>query len=244
MARVVAAIMAGGEGRRFRPYTDLIPKPMVPVGPEEKPLLEIILRWLKRHGVEDFVFLLGYRWRQVINYFDAGDRWGVRIRFTVDDDEYQGTGGALVKALREGLLDADTILVWYGDILAPLDVSALLENHMASGAASTVAVASRYKVPVGVAELDDELNVVSLREKPWVNLHVTIGVLAVEKRLVEWAAGRLGKRFDIMGDMLPHAIREGWQVKAYIHRGPWFDVGSWERYQKLDLDAIKEILEA
>ncbi|HID04825.1 MAG TPA: nucleotidyltransferase family protein, partial [Aigarchaeota archaeon] len=107
MNSIVAAILAGGEGRRFRPYTDLIPKPMVPLGAEEKPLLEYIVNWLAGFGITKFVFLVGYRWRQVANYFGDGFRWGVKIDYSVDDDKYTNTGGALAKALMNGLLDGD-----------------------------------------------------------------------------------------------------------------------------------------
>ncbi len=242
--RVQAAILAGGEGRRFRPYTELLPKPMVPLGPEERPVLEYIVRWIARHGIKRFIFLLGYRWKQVRNYFDEGDRWGVEIEYSVDEEPYRGTGGALAKALDTGKLGAPTILVWYGDIVAPLDVKALLEEHESSGAAATLAVADRYKVPVGVAEVAGDGRVVRLREKPWVDLKVTIGILALSLEALREAREALGTRFDVMEHMIPWLIGRGHTVKAYIHRGPWYDVGSWERYQKFDPGEFKEFLEA
>jgi mannose-1-phosphate guanylyltransferase len=55
---VVGVVLAGGEGRRFRPYTDIIPKPMLPVGPEEKPLLEYIIRWFSKHGIAKITLLV------------------------------------------------------------------------------------------------------------------------------------------------------------------------------------------
>jgi len=180
MGSVVAAVLAGGEGKRFRPYTDLIPKPMVPVGPEERPLLEHIVAWLTRHGLRDVVLLVGYRWRQIANYFRGGEPWGARIRYSRDEEGYTGTGGALLNARRRGLLDADTVLVWYGDILAPVDVYDLLERHSGWRADATLVLADRYQVPVGVAEVDEEGDVTKLEEKPWLPLKVTIGVLTLQ----------------------------------------------------------------
>jgi len=244
-ASVQAAILAGGEGKRFRPYTELLPKPMVPLGPEERPLLEYILRWISRRGgVKSFVFLLGYRWKQVRNYFDWGDRWGVEIEYSVDEEPYSGTGGALARALDTGKLRAPTILVWYGDIVAPLDVAALLREHAASRAAATIAVADRYKVPVGVAEVAPDGSVTRLREKPWVDLKATIGILALDLDALRRAREALGTRFDVMEHMIPWLIEGGHTVRAFIHRGPWYDVGSWERYQKFDPEEFREFLNA
>ncbi|BES82373.1 hypothetical protein PABY_19400 [Pyrodictium abyssi] len=242
MRSIVAAVLAGGEGRRFRPYTDLIPKPMVPVGPEERPLLEHIVAWLARYGLRDIVLLVGYRWRQVANYFRDGGAWGVRIRYSLDTDEYTGTGGALLNARRRGLLDADTVLVWYGDILAPVNVHDLLERHSEWRADATLVLADQYQVPVGVAEVDQEGNVTKLEEKPWLPLLVTIGVLALNPRVLDRAEQALGTGFDIMGDLVPWMISQGMRVKAYIYRGPWYDLGSLERYNKLDPSTIKEFL--
>ena len=237
--------MAGGEGRRLRPYTDIIPKPMIPVGPEEKPLLEHILAWLARHGVRRAVLLVGYRWRQIRNYFRDGSDWGLELAYSIDTPEYRGTGGALANAHRQGLLrGADTVLVWYGDILAPLDVKALLRLHEETGADATLALADRYQVPVGVAEVDEEGNIKRLEEKPWLPIKVTIGVLALRTETIPQAERELGKSFDIMADMIPWMIRKGMRVKAYLHHGPWYDIGSMERYAKLSGDDLARLLGA
>ncbi|MCE4598770.1 MAG: nucleotidyltransferase family protein [Desulfurococcales archaeon] len=239
---VVACILAGGEGGRFRPFTDIIPKPMMHLGPEERPLLEYIVRWLVKYGIRDIVLLVGYRWRQIANYFNDGGRWGVRIRYSRDTEEYSGTGGALLNAYKQGLLGSDPTLVWYGDILAPPDVHALLKTHEATGAHATIAPARTYRVPVGVAETDGEGSIVSLREKPDLPLNVTIGILTLNPNMLGEAEESLGRRFDIMGDLIPWMIQEGFKVKAYTHTGPWYDVGSLERYQKLREEELKEFL--
>lgn len=242
MDRVIAAILAGGEGRRFRPYTEIIPKPMIPVGPEEKPILEHIVVWLVRHGLQDIVVLAGYRWRQIWNYFRDGRYWGARIRYSIDTPEYNGTGGALLNAYRQGLFKgAEHVLVWYGDILAPLDVRELLKKHLSTNADATLALADRYQVPVGVAKLSGD-NVVELVEKPWLNINVTIGVLVLRKIVLSEAERNLGRRFDIMSHLIPWMIKTRKRVKAYIYRGHWYDVGSMERYAKLNHSNLAEFL--
>ena len=239
---VVGIILAGGEGKRFRPYTEIIPKPMVPVGPDEKPLLEHIVRWLAKYGVKDIVLLVGYRWKQVANYFHDGSRWGVKLGLSQDSEGFKGTGGALLNAYLKGLLKAETALIWYGDILAPIDVGDLLRVHKKLLADVTLVLASRYQVPVGIAEVSDGDDVIELREKPWLPLKATIGILAVNPSLLDGIEKDLGRSFDIMGDLIPKLIKDGCKVKAYIYDGLWYDVGSMEKYIKLDHKTLAEFL--
>lgn len=240
---ITAAVLAGGEGTRFRPYTDLIPKPMIPLGPEERPVADYIVSLLIKGGVSHVVLLVGYKWRYVRNYFGYGDRFGIKIDYSVDDERYKNTGGSLLKAYKHHLLDSDPIVVWYGDILAPIRASRLVEYHVKSGADAVLVLASSYQVPVGVAEVDGDNNVVDLKEKPWVPMKVTIGVLTLRPSVLEEFEGELGTSFDIMGDLVPAMIRSGKKVKAYLYDGPWVDVGSLERYKKLSDDLLRDVTE-
>lgn len=234
-----ALILAGGEGSRFHPYTEIIPKPMIPVGLKEKPVLELIVRWLRKHGIHDFVFLLDYKWKYIYNYFEEGTRFGVTIKYSIDEkDGYSGTGGAILKAYRAGLARGRS-LIWYGDILAPLDVKDLLNFHVEKGADLTLVVASKYQVPVGVVKFKEDHRIVHMSEKPLIDLPVTIGVAVAEPQIFEHEVEQdLGKSFDFMGDMVPWLINGSYKVYAYVYNGPWFDVGSLERYKKLDINSI------
>lgn len=243
--KISSVILAGGEGRRFRPLTYYIPKPMIPVGSSERPILEFIVRWLSRWGVRDILVLIGYRWRQVVNYFGDGSRFNVRMRYVVDKPPYSNTGGALRRALDLGLLDEyEDVLIWYGDILAPLNVKELIDVHRSSRADVTLVLTQAYKVPVGIATVDADGRVVELSEKPELGLNATIGILMLKvnsaKRAVE--SLNLGYDFDIMGDMIPGMISMGFNVRSYIHDEFWYDVGSIERYEKLDHGKLEELL--
>lgn len=239
---VKAAILAGGKGSRFRPYTDLLAKPMVPVGEEEKPLLEHIVEWLSRNGIRDIVILLGYHGKQIRNYFKDGRYWDVNIQYSWDTGEYKNTGGALLKAYRAGLVGNGTVIVWYGDILATVNIPALLDEHWRHEADATLVLADKYQLPVGVAEIEDG-RIIKLIEKPWYPLKVTIGVLVLESRILEGVEGDLGKGFDIMGDLIPWMIYKGYNVRAHIHTGPWYDVGSMEKYAKLGNGLFQQIFQ-
>jgi len=243
---VSTVILAGGEGRRFRPLTYYIPKPMIPVGSSERPILEFIIRWVSRWGVRDFLVLIGYRWRQVVNYFGDGSRFNVKMRYVVDKPPYSNTGGALRRALDLGLLnDYEDVLVWYGDILAPINVRDLVEVHRSSRADATLVLTQAYKVPVGIASLNPDGRVVELSEKPELKLNATIGILMLKVDSVKTAIEslNLGYDFDIMGDMIPGMINMGFNIKSFLHNNFWYDVGSIERYEKLDHDKLEELLE-
>ncbi len=237
-----AAILAGGLGKRFRPYTEILPKPMVPLGSSEKPLLEYIIAWMRVNGYRNIALLLGYKWRYVYNYFGDGSRMGVRIVYSVDDDDYRGTGGAILGAVKKGLVGGESFLVWYGDILAEAPLITLQEFHEERGLDATLMVSDRYQVPVGVVELESGYRVSRVQEKPWMPLKAFIGIAVFKTRSFREASEKLGlSEFDIMGDLIPLMIDEGYEVGAYIYRGPWYDVGSLERYEKIDQEFVESM---
>lgn len=217
---------------------------MIPIGKKQKPLLEYIVKTLKYNGVKDIVLLVGYKQEQIVNYFEDGSRFGVRIEYVIDDPNLKGTGGALLNAYLKGVFrEYDTLLVYYGDILSNVDIRDLLQQHKYTRADATIAVATKYQVPVGVVEADEKGKIIKLVEKPWLNIMATIGILALEKhtlkRLEELSLKK--KSLDIMGDLIPKLLEEGRVLKVYKHLGEWYDVGTTERYEKLDNKQIEEM---
>ena len=239
---VKAAILAGGRGTRFKPYTEIIAKPMIPIGKKEKPILEHILNWLKRNGIREYVFLIGYRGQQIRNYFGHGERWNVKIQYSEDTSQYKDTGGALLNAYKKGLLNTETTLVWYGDIIADINIRKLLQHHQTTKADATLALADKYQLPVGVAELAPDGRITMLKEKPWIPIKVSIGILAIKTNIIGRAEQELGGTFDIMAHLIPWMIKNNHNIQAYIHTGYWYDIGSLERYAKLDNHKLEETL--
>ena len=116
-----AVILAGGEGTRLRPYTTVLPKPLMPVG--DYPIIENLIRQLRRHGVRELVIAVGYLASLIEAYCGDGSRWGVRIRYS-HETERRGTAGPLT--LISGF-DAPIVVV-NGDLLTDLDFRAIF-NH-------------------------------------------------------------------------------------------------------------------
>ena len=237
-----AVIPAGGEGSRFRPYTDIVPKPMIPLGEEEKPLLDYVVCHLTKSGFNEIVLLVNYKWKYIKNYFEDGRRYNANIRYSIDDENYSNTGGSLLKAYNNNLIKSNPVLIWYGDILANLDPKQVIDLQIKGKYDAVLVVANRYQIPVGVAEVDDNNNVLSLREKPWLNVKVTIGILSLNTDILKNIENELGTKFDIMGDLIPYMINNKMKVKAYIYNDDWIDVGSLERYKKIDNNLLKKVI--
>lgn len=231
-------VLCGGEGSRLRPLTYYFQKTMVPIGREQKPLLEYILRHIKTHGFEEAVLLIGYKGEQVVNYFGDGERVGLRLRYVWDSEDVKGTLASLRNALlQHAFKRTDTLLVYYGDILTNLNLRELVDRHVEEKAAATLALSPSYQLPVGVAEVVDG-RVTEMREKPFIPINVTIGVLTLEARTLKQSEGLT----DIMSHLIPHLIQQGEKVAAYISDCFWYDVGSTEKYEKLSNEDIDKYL--
>ena len=235
-------VLCGGRGSRLRPLSYYIPKPMMPIGRREKPLLEYILRLMAFHGLKDVLLLVGYKGNQIRNYFRDGSFLDLKLSYAHDNKDFPGTGGAILNAFRLGLLpENSTILVYYGDILSDINLKEMLKAHRSSGAATTIAVSMAYRLPVSIAKLNGD-RVIEFEEKPALRLPVGIGILAIESETLQHMANlhKKGHDLDLMRDFIPYLIKRGMFVKAYVTDAFWYDVGSLEKYEKLDHDDIEK----
>ena len=139
-----ALILAAGEGTRMRPLTLDKPKPMLPVA--GIPLLEHILLWLRKHGVDQVAINLNYRPEAITGYLGDGSRWGVEITYSYEDP-ILGTAGA-AKKLEDYFEDGPFVIV-YGDVLTDMDLMRLLRFHHDREAAATMAARNRRLMPAG-----------------------------------------------------------------------------------------------
>ena len=115
-------VLAGGLGTRMRPWTEAIPKGLIPVAGQ--PFLDRQIRWLGAHGVSEIVLSLGYRGEMIEAHVGAGARLGVPVRYVHEGDVLRGTAGALRLAHDRGVLDTE-FLVTYGDSYLPVDFGAV-----------------------------------------------------------------------------------------------------------------------
>ncbi|MFZ5924426.1 MAG: nucleotidyltransferase family protein, partial [Bacillota bacterium] len=156
-----AVVMAGGKGTRLRPLTCDKPKPMVSM--VNRPILEHIVRLLRKHGFADIYATLHYMPEVIQEYFGTGESFGVRMNYSIEDSPL-GTAGS-VKAC-ERHLDS-TFIVMSGDALTDIDLSAAMEFHRAKGAIATV-ILTRVSTPLeyGVVITEDDGRISRFLEKP------------------------------------------------------------------------------
>ena len=158
---VSVIILAGGMGTRLKDVINDLPKPMAPVG--EKPFLEYLILQLVRWGLRDIILSVGYKQEVIKAYFGNGERWGVNIRYAVENLPL-GTGGAIREAML--LTTADSVMVMNGDSFVNLDVSAFWDFHNKKWAIFSLALVNmddtgRY----GMIEIDANGRVLAFKEK-------------------------------------------------------------------------------
>jgi len=241
--RVIAAVLCGGEGSRLRPLTFYFQKAMIPVGSSQRPLLEYVVRLLKMHGICDILFLVNYKYEQILNYFGDGSRFGLRIDYLVDRGDRRGTGWAVLNAYERGLFEGRVdVLVYYGDILSNIDLTGMLKAHRDSKAYATVAVSKGYRLPVGVAYVDG-FRVIGFEEKPLIDIPVCIGIVVFKAEALNMLYGDFveSRELDTMSHLIPRLIGLGKPVNAYMTGCFWYDLGSTEKYEKLDHSLVDRL---
>lgn len=218
-----AAVLAGGFGTRLRPYTTVLPKPLVPVG--DRPILELILAWLARSGVTRVDVCIGHLGELIQTYFSqAGTiprRLDVRWQY---EREPLGTAGAL-----RMIPDVDeSLLVVNGDILTDLDATELLEFHRLHGAALTIAVReARIETDLGVLVQEGE-TVVGYHEKPTIQYTASAGVYVYEPSVLrQLPDGPL--QFP---DLVLRLLADGQRVVAYPTTAAWSHIGTVEQHEE------------
>ncbi len=132
-------ILAGGLGTRMRPFTEGMPKALIPVGPAGVPFIDFQLAWLAGHGVGDVILSIGYRGEMLRDHVGAGERFGVPVRYVDEGSKLRGTAGALRLAVEEGVIE-ETFLVTYGDSFLPIDFGAVGAEYRSSGKKAAMTV--------------------------------------------------------------------------------------------------------
>jgi NDP-sugar pyrophosphorylase family protein len=218
-----AVILAGGLGMRLRPYTAILPKPLLPIG--ERPVIEHILRRLDAFGVERVDLSVAHLGELIRVYLseatDLTDTMDLRWHW---EDQPLGTAGALkVIPDLEG-----TFLVMNGDVLSNISLGELVDVHRESGAALTIAMrAQQVDIDLGVIESRDGL-VTGYNEKPTLRYEVSMGIYVYEQRALEF----LPEGACQFPDLVKLLLAGGERVAAYRSDADWFDIGTFPEYER------------
>jgi len=219
-----ALVLCGGRGTRLRPYTTVIPKPLMPIG--DYPILEVLLQQLHAAGVRDVVLAINYMGQLFRAFFEDGARLGLNIEY-VTEDKPLGTAGAVASSLE--LLGED-FLVTNGDLLTTLDFGALFAAHTAASNAATIGLFRRdVKIDFGVIETDSEGRLARYNEKPSYHFDVSMGVNMLKRDVVSQFI-RQNEYLD-MPDLMMRLVEAGHRVGTYRADCAWLDIGRMDDYQ-------------
>jgi glucose-1-phosphate cytidylyltransferase len=214
-------ILCGGKGVRAYPFTEHLPKPMLPV--DGSPILVHIIKNFIAQGFHEFVLAAGYKKRVLDDYFE-NKNLGARIEI-VDTGADRDTGGRI-----EGCkhLVGDTFVATYGDGLCDLALTKLLDFHRSHGRLATVTVAPLI-TQYGVLEAESSGRVTAMREKPVMHGHwINIGFMVFEKQVFErWGGENLER------DVLPQLARDG-ELYMHRHQGFFKSMDSFKEQQELE----------
>src|SRR5919108_5769093 len=216
-----AVIFAGGLGTRLRPYTTILPKPLVPVG--DRPILELIFDWLAGHGVERADVCIGHLGELIQTYFSQAQAIpeGLEVHWQWEPEPL-GTAGAL----RQVPHDDGSLLVVNGDILTDLDPAEMVTFHRQQGAALTIATRlTRVQTELGVIEHNGGA-VSGYREKPVLEYSASMGIYVYEPRALE----ALPEGPCQFPELVVRLLERGERVSAFETDAAWYHIGTFEQH--------------
>ncbi|MBT8195120.1 MAG: NTP transferase domain-containing protein [Bacteroidia bacterium] len=222
-----AVILAGGKGTRLRPYTVVLPKPLMPVG--EYPILEVIIRQLVSHGFDHITMAVNHQAEIIKAYFGDGSKWNIKIDYSLEEKPLSTMGPMkLIKDLPENFL------VMNGDILTDLNFSDFYTEHVNRKSIFTISSFIREHINLyGVLEVDDSRHLSGFKEKPKTTFNVSMGIYMLSNKVLDFIPENEAYGFDtLMMDLMKAG------KPAYVREfsGYWLDIGRPDDY----MQAIEE----
>ena len=221
-----AIILAGGKGTRLRPYTTLIPKPLVPLGGKYS-ILEIIIMQLVDSGFTHITLAVNHLSQLIMAYFGDGERLGVKIDYSLEEGELSTIGPlTLIEDLPEDFL------VMNGDILCDLNYKTFFDAHVkAKSKISVSAFRREVKIDFGVLHYDEQGRLTEFQEKPEYDFDVSMGIYCINRAVIE--ALPRGKKYGFDNLMLD-GIEKKQSIDIRPFSGYWLDIGRPDDYEYAD----------
>lgn len=225
-----AAILAGGLGTRLKPVTQNIPKVMVPI--DGKPFLLYSLELLRKQGVTEIVLCIGYLGEQVRNFLRDGESFGLKIRYSQEEEGLLGTGGALRQA--QNLLD-EYFLVINGDTYLPINYGDVEKTFLKCGKKALMVVYDNreYTGTKNNVELDDAFTIIRYDKENFdpALRYVDAGVLVLRRKALNLVGEE--RTISLEKGLYP-ALIEQKELAAYIAEQRFYDIGNLEQLEAFD----------
>ena len=225
--KIPVVIMAGGLGTRMKPFTNILPKPLIPVG--NKTVIENIIDKFMHYQIKNFIVTLNYK-SQIIKSFFNEIKLEKKINFYVEKKPL-GTIGALSNLKKK--LKGNFFLT-NSDSIIDIDINDFIEFHETGKNDFTIAAAiKKYQVPYGSCDIDKKGNLKSIIEKPRYDLLVNTGFYLVNSKILRFI--KKNKKMDV-DEFINVLLQKKRKIKIYpISEMNWQDVGQWDEYNKLSL---------
>ena len=218
-----AVILAGGLGTRLRPFTEAIPKPLLPIG--EKSVLEIQILHLKKYGFTDIYIATNYKADYVESFMGDGSRYGVRLTFSKEKKPL-GTCGP-VTLLKDRL--TKPFILMNGDILTTLDFSKLYRFALKNDAKLTV-VTKQIVTPFQFGNVTSKNGyIVDVEEKPNFRLEILAGIYVMKPEIFPLIPEN---QYFGMDTLIKNMLASKEKVARYLMEEYWIDIGRLDDYEK------------
>ncbi|RJP29007.1 MAG: hypothetical protein C4533_04215 [Candidatus Omnitrophota bacterium] len=233
-----AIILAGGQGTRLRPLTFAIPKPLIPVG--EKPILEVIINRLKKHGFKHFILSVGYKAELIRTYFQHGRKFGIKIDY-IHEEEPLGTAGSLkLIADKFAFTDKESFLLMNGDILTRLDFEKMIDFH--NRRKSDLSVGTKkisQRLAFGVMDIKNG-RIKGIIEKPVEHHSISSGIYIIKSSCLNYIPKN---KFFTMPMLIDIVIKEGKRVLPYFIKEDWMAIEQLQHIEEINDNLKKWIRE-
>lgn len=213
---IPVVIMAGGKGTRLMPYTNILPKPLMPM--KNKTALECIIDTFYECGCDHYYLILNYKKEIIKAYFDGIEK-AYHLNY-IEEKTFMGTGGGLFY-LKDKI--TSTFLMSNCDVLLNIDYEKVLKRHLECGNIITMIASNQnYQIPYGTVSVDQTGSVIKLKEKPEFQFLVNTGVYLIEPDVI----ADMREGYYDMTDVIEEMIRLEKRVGTYvINENDWIDVG-------------------
>jgi len=220
-------IMAGGKGKRLRPLTAAIPKPLLPIG--EKPIIQLIIEKMNQSGIKHIFISLNYKKEMIQNFLRDGSRFGVKIQY-LEEKKQTGTAGSLVLLPQEVI---EPILVSNGDLICDLDFFSFFEMLFSFDFVLT-GIQREQRSEFGELFVSESSELLSWEEKPTRTQIINGGIYGISPNALSCLRSQIssGEYLDmpqLYTIMQKHDLKTG----VFVHQGEWKDVGRMEDYLEL-----------
>tara|TARA_B100000686_G_scaffold5486_1_gene5532 strand:+ start:2010 stop:2702 length:693 start_codon:yes stop_codon:yes gene_type:complete len=226
-----AIILAGGLGTRLRPYTNSLPKPMLPLG--GKPILEHLIHWVKKNGITEIILCVSYKRKKIENYFKNGKKFDVKIEYAVSNKPL-ATAGQLKTA--EKFID-DTFVCLYGDSIYNFSLRNMIKQHKKSKSNVTMSLYDyKFNLKYGVIDIKNSNKVISWNEKPKFSAKINMGCYVMEPEILQLIPKNKPYGMDsVIRKILVRKKRIG----SIISKKGFIDIGDKETYEKTNKEYKK-----